>query len=313
MSMRVETLALYRHFLMIDSPVEFDLVANPTNTARTEGRDVCHRPAGAWVVDCWKLLPEKYHKLNPVFTMTLVYDDSELSDGQSVKIRYSDIDIGEGVAGVNGQLVTIAPDDFKPIVSAIDTADSHIVDLYNKLVSVGSDVSDVSSTMSDIYSGLDNRTLPYSVAWQLENQRNYWDKITKSKSLGLEDVINALTSASGRSGKFWRDGTQALGGDIPNVGDFCYFGFLCAGGGSGSSWNFSFMGLGCWFGVGGLVNPMQFSSSPLMPDHNHDRNVSGFEFNNEHTINVYLHDREGTGAVGVQNIDHYFEMFWKVV
>lgn len=132
----VEELTLYRHFLLIDSPVPFELVANPINYvphmdgAKLRGRDTCSRPAGAWRIDCYKLLPSLYYKENPVFTMLLKYDADLLADGQKVDIRYSDIDVGEGIAGVNGQLVDISPNTFRPVVSAIDglkTTDFHFI------------------------------------------------------------------------------------------------------------------------------------------------------------------------------------------
>lgn len=119
--MTVETLTLYRHFCLIDSPIPFELVANPTNPDGTEGRDICSRPAGAWVIDCWKLLPEKFFKLNPVFSMNIKYDESLLREGQKVSVRYSDIDIGEGVAGVNGQLVQISPQSLATLEDYVNT------------------------------------------------------------------------------------------------------------------------------------------------------------------------------------------------
>lgn len=119
--MTVETLTLYRHFCLIDSPIPFELVANPTNPDGTEGRDICSRPAGAWVIDCWKLLPEKFFKLNPVFSMNIKYDESLLREGQKVSVRYSDIDIGEGVAGVNGQLVQISPQSLATLEDYVST------------------------------------------------------------------------------------------------------------------------------------------------------------------------------------------------
>lgn len=135
----VQELVLYRHFMLIDSPIPFELIANPTNFRKDEhgnilntdlseitGRDICSRPAGAWRIDCWTLLPEKYHKQNPVFTMLIKYDKDLLEEGEVVDVRYSDIDIGEGVAGVNGQLVSIPASDFRPIVNSIDEVSEKI-------------------------------------------------------------------------------------------------------------------------------------------------------------------------------------------
>ena len=155
----VQELVLYRHFMLIDSPIPFELIANPTNFRKDEhgnvlntdlseitGRDICSRPAGAWRVDCWTLLPEKYHKQNPVFTMLIKYDKDLLEEGEIVDIRYSDIDIGEGVAGVNGQLVSIPASDFRPITSAITSVSEKVDSL-------------ISGNFSNIYS--DKYFVPY--------------------------------------------------------------------------------------------------------------------------------------------------------
>ena len=123
----IRELTLYRHFLLVDSPIPFEFIANPTNYSpsmsdfsRVTGLDVCSRPSGCWRVDCWKLLPKEFQRNNPVFTMLLKYDADLLGDGETVDVRYSDIDVGEGVAGVNGQLVQILPDTFRPVVNSVD-------------------------------------------------------------------------------------------------------------------------------------------------------------------------------------------------
>ena len=123
----IRELTLYRHYLLIDSPISFEFIANPTNYnkdmsdfSRVTGLDVCSRPAGCWRVDCWKLLPKEFQRNNPVFTMLLKYDADLLAEGEVVDVRYSDIDVGEGVAGVNGQLVQILPSTFQPVVYSID-------------------------------------------------------------------------------------------------------------------------------------------------------------------------------------------------
>lgn len=110
-------MTLQKRFCLIDSPIPFQLVCNPMGTYnlkdengdfigdRTDidGTDICSRPAGAWLFDTWKLLPEKYMKENPAFKMAICYDESLLSVDQEVKVSYSDVNLGEGVAGVNGQ------------------------------------------------------------------------------------------------------------------------------------------------------------------------------------------------------------------
>ena len=153
----IHELTLYRHFLLVDSPIPFEFIANPTNYSpsmsdfsRVTGLDVCSRPSGCWRVDCWKLLPKEFQRNNPVFTMLLKYDADLLGDGETVDIRYSDIDVGEGVAGVNGQLVQILPDTFRPVVNSVDALQvSNHADLLGVKSSV--DALSVSSRQGFIF------------------------------------------------------------------------------------------------------------------------------------------------------------------
>lgn len=94
-----ERIAIHKHFLVIDSPIPFDLIAN-------NGTDTVHRMAGAWRIDLHKLLPEEYFKQYPVYSIEIEYD-SDLLNGSTISISQSDIDLGEGIAGVNGQDVYI--------------------------------------------------------------------------------------------------------------------------------------------------------------------------------------------------------------
>lgn len=92
-------LTLGKHYLLIDSPISFYLIDNEENSV--------YRPSGVWQLDTWKLLPEKYQKDHPVYTLMVEYDESKLADGKEVLIRESDIDLGDGVAGVSGQSVML--------------------------------------------------------------------------------------------------------------------------------------------------------------------------------------------------------------
>ena len=98
--MTKEKLTLNKRFLIIDSPISFTLIAN-------EGTDNVYRPAGAWQLNIWELLPERFFKQYPVFNLEIVYDETELKEGEKVVIRESDINLGTGLAGVNGQLVQV--------------------------------------------------------------------------------------------------------------------------------------------------------------------------------------------------------------
>ena len=122
-----ETIPVHKHFLIIDSPVPFTLVAN-------NGTDEVYRMAGAWRIDLWKILTKDYFKQYPVFTLDLVYDDTNLGTG-TIEVRQSDIDLGEGIAGVNGQDVHITnfsdmplvqlPENYK-VTNELDSSDNRV-------------------------------------------------------------------------------------------------------------------------------------------------------------------------------------------
>lgn len=92
-------LELGKHFLIIDSKKSFFLEDNQGFKA--------YRPAGAWQVDCWKLLPEQWHKIYPVYTLKIEWENSEADKDYIPAINATDLDLGDGIAGVSGQPVNI--------------------------------------------------------------------------------------------------------------------------------------------------------------------------------------------------------------
>ena len=94
---------IHKHYLIIDSPVGFHLIAN-------NDMDDVYRPAGAWQLDMWSLLTKEYFKQYPVFTLDLEYDETQLGVGEEVVYRESDINLGTGLSGVNGQGIQIIGD-----------------------------------------------------------------------------------------------------------------------------------------------------------------------------------------------------------
>jgi hypothetical protein len=127
-------LTLGKHYLLIDSPISFFLVDNEENSV--------YRPSGVWQLDTWKLLPVKYQKDHPVYTLAVEYDDSKLTDGKEVLIRESDIDLGDGVAGVSGQSVMLTGinDSLLPIpVSVKNIPDVQKVSVQNNPTSIAVD------------------------------------------------------------------------------------------------------------------------------------------------------------------------------
>lgn len=124
-------LTLGKHFLLIDSPISFYLIDNEENSV--------YRPSGVWQLDTWKLLPEKYQRDHPVYTLSIEYDEGKLADGKQVVIRESDIDLGDGVAGVSGQAVMLTGinDSLLPIpVSVSNFPDVQKVQVQNNPTSI---------------------------------------------------------------------------------------------------------------------------------------------------------------------------------
>ena len=95
---RTQVLNLGKHFSIIDSPVPFYLIDNYGFRA--------YRPSGAWQFDNWKLLPEKFHKNYPVYTLSIEWD-SGVNDDIFPTFTDTDLDLGDGIAGVSGQPVNI--------------------------------------------------------------------------------------------------------------------------------------------------------------------------------------------------------------
>lgn len=121
---RTQILNLGKHFSIIDSPVPFYLVDNYGFRA--------YRTAGAWQFDNWKLLPEKFHKIYPVYTLSIEWDSGENDDIQPIFMD-TDLDLGDGIAGVNGQPVNISSPVIvsevkKPVI--VESKDYNLVDSF---------------------------------------------------------------------------------------------------------------------------------------------------------------------------------------
>ncbi len=144
-----ETIPVHKHFLIVDSPIPFTLVAN-------NGTDEVYRMAGAWRIDLWKILTKDYFKQYPVFTLDLVYDDTNLG-GQTITIRQSDIDLGEGIAGINGQDVHITNFDEVTDGKTIKDIYDYLPQLKKNLISVTkTNLSDFKTIITNLHSNDNN-------------------------------------------------------------------------------------------------------------------------------------------------------------
>ena len=103
-----EKLPIHKQYLVISSPVEFSLIAN-------NGTDKVLRPAGVWQLDCYKLLPEKFMKNYPVFNLELEYDETKIPTGFTLEYYFTNINLGDSLKGVSGDLVELSEYQFETI------------------------------------------------------------------------------------------------------------------------------------------------------------------------------------------------------
>lgn len=92
-------LQLNRKFLVIDSPIDFELYC-------PEQQDGVKRRKGSWQLTIHDLLTKSHYPLNPVYNLELIYDESKLEPFEKVVFYTTDLDLGQSLRGVDGQLVT---------------------------------------------------------------------------------------------------------------------------------------------------------------------------------------------------------------
>lgn len=98
--MKTEKLQLNRKFLVIESPIPFEIYC-------PEQKDGVKRRQGSWQMTIHDLLTKSHYPLNPIYNLELIYDDSLLSENESVVWYTTDLNLGEALRGIDGQLVTL--------------------------------------------------------------------------------------------------------------------------------------------------------------------------------------------------------------
>ena len=152
---------LNKNYLYVDSPVAFYLISN-------DGHDISYFPIGGWTFDCYKLLPKKYRELNPVFTMSILYDSILLGDGQSVIINTTDVAFFDSATSLFGQTVT----DTKAVEALAENRVQNTEDIQQQTESISQDISQqsvdiadsISTNVESLKTGLTQQTIDIETA-----------------------------------------------------------------------------------------------------------------------------------------------------
>ena len=87
-----EQIPIHKKWLWIKSNIPF--------TIETNYNDSVEKAPGTWKINTWELLPEQYHKNNPVFMLYLKYNDSP--EGIiNPYLHYSETDIEVSKLSIN--------------------------------------------------------------------------------------------------------------------------------------------------------------------------------------------------------------------
>lgn len=97
--MKVEKLQLNRKFLVIESPIPFEIYC-------PEQKDGVKRRQGSWQMTIHDLLTKSHYPLNPIYNLELIYDETLLKENEFVSWYTTDLNLGEALRGIDGQLVT---------------------------------------------------------------------------------------------------------------------------------------------------------------------------------------------------------------
>lgn len=111
-----EKLPIHKQYLVISAPITFRLIAN-------NGTDIVERPAGVWQLDTNRLLPEKFMKNYPVFNLELEYDDTKIPEGFNFEYYFTNINLGDSLKGVSGDLVELSEVQFETIKKLLNVSD----------------------------------------------------------------------------------------------------------------------------------------------------------------------------------------------
>lgn len=141
-----EKLGIHKQYLIISAPCEFELISN-------FGTDKVSRPSGIWQLDCYKLLPEKFQKNYPVFNLELQYDEDKIPSGFTFEYYFSDLNLGDSLKGVSGDLVELSSVQFDNIKEDLDTLKNYtenLIEIKNQsenLTSIDNDLETINTNL----------------------------------------------------------------------------------------------------------------------------------------------------------------------
>lgn len=98
--MKTEKLQLNKKFLVIESPIPFEIYCPEQN-------DGVKRRQGSWQMTIHDLLTKSHYPLNPIYNLELIYDETLLNENETVSWYTTDLNLGEALRGIDGQLVTL--------------------------------------------------------------------------------------------------------------------------------------------------------------------------------------------------------------
>jgi hypothetical protein len=94
-----EKLQLNKKFLVVESPIPFEIFCPEQN-------DGVKRRQGSWQMTIHDLLTTSHYPLNPIYNLELIYDETLLNENEKVSWYTTDLNLGEALRGIDGQLVT---------------------------------------------------------------------------------------------------------------------------------------------------------------------------------------------------------------
>lgn len=147
-----EKLGIHKQYLIISAPCEFELISN-------FGTDKVSRPSGIWQLDCYKLLPEKFQKNYPVFNLELQYDEDKVPSGFTFEYYFSDLNLGDSLKGVSGDLVELSNVQFESIQNDLGILKANTENQIENLTSIDTNINTINSNLLLVKEDINNNNI----------------------------------------------------------------------------------------------------------------------------------------------------------
>lgn len=199
--MIIEKLQLNKKFLVIESPIPFEIFCPEQN-------DGVKRRQGSWQMTIHDLLTKSHYPLNPIYNLELRYDETLLNENESVSWYTTDLNLGEALRGIDGQLVTVGD-------SILDT----------RIVNLPTDI-EVSNLQPVEYDIDNNGNLKKSYRTNLDYILNFlitsYNFYIKTNDNYRYQFINGFLYRSIASSDNWQNETKIVGLQIVNSTISCF-------------------------------------------------------------------------------------------